>query len=67
MVRETRLAVCDELMNDVYRVYRVANAVGRDDKEIHGAIDFVREWLSNGPRPTSAPANTTPGTNNPIR
>ncbi|MBI3072267.1 MAG: hypothetical protein HYY84_09135 [Deltaproteobacteria bacterium] len=63
MVRETRLAVCDELMNDIYRVYRVASAIGRDDKEVHGEIDFVRDWLSNGPRPTSAHTNTTPTAN----
>lgn len=63
MVRETRLAVCDELMNDIYRVYRVAGAVGRDDNEIRGAIDFVREWLSNGPRPAATPTNATPVAN----
>jgi hypothetical protein len=60
MVRETRLAVCDELLNDVYRIYRVANAIGHDDKEVRGAIDFVREWLSNGPRSIKEMSSATP-------
>jgi hypothetical protein len=60
IVRETRLAVCDDLMNDIYRIHRVATAIGREDRDIHGAFDFIREWLSTGPRNGGKPS-VTPG------
>ncbi|MBI3072714.1 MAG: hypothetical protein HYY84_11420 [Deltaproteobacteria bacterium] len=61
IVRETRLAVCDELMNDVYRVHRLATALGREDAEIRGAFDFIRDWLSTGPRDAGEKASPAPG------